>query len=666
MILQLCQYKVLLRSIISMTCIALCFSHFVEAATTFTVNAHGEDSASLPATLQKARDLKRDKPNETVEIIVADGRYELAEPLRLTPADSGLTIRAADGASPVLSGGQRIVGWKRDPEKPGLWTVTLDEVRNGKWYFHQLFVNNNRAQRARTPNTGFYHAVGSLNSEPITMKYNPNEFQPVWAKYSDAQLVMLLKWTDLHLPLLAVDSSKQIVTLADAKFPTWRGTPNSRYWIENVPEALDVPGEWYLERKTGRLSYLAPDSVDPNQVEIIAPRLTEIVTIVGDKTGTSVKGVQFRGLTFAHTDYVMPKVGLMPAQGASVLPGSFRINHAMECIVEDCTFRNMGGYAIELGRGAQSCRIVGNIIHGMGAGGIRIGEQADRMPTPYDACHSHEVTDNTIQQLGRVFASGCGIIIFQSGSNHIAHNHIDDLYYTGISVGWTWGYDESPCRENVIEFNLVENCGQKRLSDMGGIYCLGPQPGTVIRNNIFRDIQSFDYGGWGLYTDEGSSGIVMENNVAYRCTDAGFHQHYGRDNVIRNNLLAWNERHSVMRTRDEKHLSFRFVNNVIIADSGTFLGSNWTGTPQQFFCDRNTWYDTRYGANIAKYDFAGSTWAKWQERGQGVHSIIADPMLIDPDKPELGLKPDSPAFKLGYKQIDVSGVGPRPKSSRTR
>ena len=654
-----------LRIITTVLSTILFISHLQSATTEIHVSAKSDDAITVSAALQKARELKKNKPNETIEIVIDAGYYELAEPLRLTPMDSGLTIRAAEGTTPVLSGGRRINGWKRDPATPGVWTVTLDEVRNGSWYFQQLFINNKRAQRARTPNTGYYHAVGSLNSEPITMKYNPDEFKPQWAKHPDAQLIMLLKWTDLHLPILTVDASQQIIKLAKAKFPSWRGTPNSRYWIENIPEALDQPGEWYLDRKTGRLSYLAPDGVDPNQMEIIAPRLTEIVTIVGNNN-RPVQSVRLQGLTFAHTDYVMPKEGLMLAQGASLLPGAFLLNHAIDCAIEDCTFENMGGYAIELGQGAQRCHIVGNNIANMGAGGIRIGERSNRTPTKTDACHTHTITDNSITQLGRVFASGCGIIVFQSGSNRIAHNHINDLYYTGISVGWTWGYRNSPCHDNIIEYNLIENCGQKRLSDMGGIYTLGPQFGTVIQYNLIRDIQSYNYGGWGLYTDEGSSGIVMENNVAYRCSDAGFHQHYGEENIIRNNLFAWNERHSVMRTKVEDHLSFQFIGNVVIADSGTLLGSNWNGTTQQVYSDYNLWYDTRYGTNVDKYEFAGSSWAKWQARGHAVHSIIADPLLIDPKKPELGLKPSSPAFKLGYRQIDLNTVGPRSKSKRSR
>jgi len=632
-------------------------------------NADG--SARRPFTqvtpaLVAARQLQSRAPGEAVTLELSGGRYELSETLRLTPADSGLTLRARASEAVILSGGRRVVGWQRNATQPGLWTVTLPEVRAGQWYFHQLFVNGERTQRARTPNTGYFQTAAALSTgSPIELSFKPGDLKPEWAHLPDARLVMLMKWTDLHLPILSVDATAHLATLPGEPRPHWMDEPDARYWVENVPDALDAPGEWYLDRATGVLRFLAPTGVNPNEAVVVAPRLREIVSVEGDAGGgRAVTGVKFLGLAFTDTDFEMPAKGMISPQSAVPMRGSFRVTHATGGVLEECTLQNLGGYALDLGRGAQHWQIRGNTLRSIAAGGVRIGEPGDRETPPFDACHSHQVTDNEIVQLGRIFAPGCGVIIFQSGTNRIAHNHIADLFYTGVSVGWNWGYQDTPCRANVIEFNLVERAGQGKLSDMGGFYTLGPQPGTVIRNNIFRDVQSYRYGGWALYTDEGSTGIVVENNVAYRCKDAGFHQHYGRDNVIRNNLLAWNQNHSVMRTRVEDHRSFWFTNNVIIASSGTLLGSSWAGTTNQFWSDRNVWFDTRLGEDVTKYEFAGKPWNDWQARGQDQHSVIADPLLVDPQRPELGLKPESPAFRLGYRQIEVSTVGPRPKEQR--
>ena len=620
--------------------------------------------ATLPAALKAARTTRQASPGEAITVELADGRLELAEPIVFTPEDSGLTIQAAAGAKPVLSGGTRLTGWQRSPTNAALWQVALPAVRAGKWYFRQLFVNGERAQRARTPNTGFFRARARLGDKsPITVPFQAGDLRPAWT--NGAEFIMLMKWTSLQVPIQSVDAAANVATLPGGPRAAWMDEPDARYWIENTPDALDQPGEWYLDRTSGVLSYLADAGFDPNKAVIVAPRLGELVRWEGDaKAQRAVTDLTLRGLTFSDADYDLPPQGRIDSQAASQTRGNLRAEYATGCTVEDCVLENLGGYGLELGRGCQHWRVSGNEFRALGAGGVRIGEEGELNPSAFAACHSHVITDNDLHALGRLMPPACGIIIFQSGTNRLAHNHIHDLYYTGISVGWNWGYRDTPCRANLIEFNDVHDVGQGRLSDMGGIYTLGPQPGTVIRNNLFHDIVSYDYGGWGLYTDEGSTGILLENNVVYRCKSAGFHQHYGRDNVVRNNLLAFNVEHSVMRTRAEPHRSFWFTNNVVIANSGTLLGTDWSGTTNNFVSDGNVWFDARQGTDPAKYSFAGKPWSEWQARGQDPTSRLADPGLVDPQHPELGLRPDSPAYALGFKAIDLKTVGVRPRGQR--
>ena len=117
------------------------------------------------------------------------------------------------------------------------------------------------------------------------------------------------------------------------------------------------------------------------------------------------------------------------------------------------------------------------------------------------------------------------------------------------------------------------------------------QPGTTIRNNVIHDVWSFTYGGWGIYPDEGSTGEVIENNIVYRTKSAGFHQHYGRENVVRNNIFAFGSEFQLMRTRAEPHLSFTFEGNIVYFDSGAFQGGNWSGDGVRM--DKNVYWDVR-------------------------------------------------------------------------
>jgi hypothetical protein len=547
-----------------------------------------------------------------------------------------------------------------------VWQVEIPAVRDGSWRFRQLFIDGVRQPRARTPNDGFFRATGRLGTgSPITLPIRRGDLLPEWGHSRDAQLILLMKWTDLHVPILAVDPEQGMASLPGGPRAEWMDESDARYWVENVPEALDAPGEWTLERATGRLVWWPPAGVDPNQALVTAPVLSTLVRIQGDPaTDGVVRDLRFVGITFSESDYEMPEQGLISPQAAVDIRGAFRATHANRGTVEDCRFVGVGGYGLELGRGCQDWRVIGNEFIELGAGGVRLGEPGDRTASGPDANHGHAITDNTLRGMGRIFAPAVGLLVFHSGTNRIAYNAISDLYYTAISVGWNWGYQETPCRANVIENNRVEQVGQGRLSDMGGIYTLGPQPGTVIRNNLFRNIVSYGYGGWGLYTDEGSSDIVIENNVVTGCKSAGFHQHYGRDNVVRFNLLAFNREHELMRTRVEEHRSFWFTNNVVVWNSGDVLGSSWSGSTNQFLLNGNLYFDERLGNRTNEYRFSGQSWREWRARGQDVDSVIADPEWVDRGRPELGFRAGAPADRVGFRPDKLRWVGPRPPGGR--
>jgi hypothetical protein len=264
------------------------------------------------------------------------------------------------------------------------------------------------------------------------------------------------------------------------------------------------------------------------------------------------------------------------------------------------------------------------------------------------------VSDCQIGDGGHIFHSAVGVWIGDSGHNRVVHNHIHDFYYTGVSVGWTWGYGKSNATHNIVEWNHIHDLGKGVLSDMGGIYTLGISPGTKLRYNLIHDVQSYSYGGWGIYPDEGSTHILIENNIVYRTKTGGFHQHYGRENLVRNNIFAFAREGQIQRTRVEEHDSFIFQRNIVYWDTGPLLHGNWTEVRARF--DRNCYW--RVGGKC--FDFAGRKLEDWQALGQDRNSIMADPGFAAPKQGDFTLPPDSPAVvRLGFRPIDLSKVGPR-------
>jgi len=186
---------------------------------------------------------------------------------------------------------------------------------------------------------------------------------------------------------------------------------------------------------------------------------------------------------------------------------------------------------------------------------------------------------------------------------------------------------------------------------MGGIYTLGPSQGTIISNNNIHDIYAYSYGAWGLYTDEGSTGILMENNLVYNCGSQAFHQHYGKDNIIRNNIFALNEKAQLAATKIEKHLSFSFTNNIVYFSTGNLTSNNWTKV--NISSDYNCYWDTRT-RNVA---FDKLSFDAWQKLGKDQHSVVEDPMFIAPGSFNFGFKNLDLCKKIGFKPFDYSLAG---------
>ena len=601
---------------------------------------------SLGEARDAARALRRNGAKGPITINIGAGTYLLPETLVLTPEDSDTIWQAAPGASPIISGGRVISGWTKS-DGP-VWKAPAPGAK-----FRQLFISGRRATRARTPNFGFFRIDGaSPQDKPIKLHFRGNDIKPEWARDRDVEVIAYFAWADIRMPIVSVDAEAHVATLAGDPRPSNKEA-DARYFIENAPDAFDAPGEWYLDKKAGVVMYRPMQGEDMLQEQVIAPALVQLVRLEGKpEAGQFVRNVVFRGLKFAHAEWDMGPDGYADTQAAMPAPAAIEFTGALDSKIEHCAIAHSGGYGVYFGRGSKRNQVLASELFDLGGGGVKAGEPVQRA-NEAEQNFENVIADNHIHDLGLVFAPAVGIWVLQSGRNQIVHNHVHDLYYTAISVGWTWGYGPNQSKGNLIAYNHLHAIGKEMLSDMGGIYTLGIQPGTVLRNNLIHDISSFTYGGWGIYPDEGSTEMTIENNIVYGCKSAGFHQHYGRENNVRNNIFAFNRENQLMRTRVEPHVSFTFEGNIVYFDQGRLLGSNWTG--DKFAMKNNVYFDTR-GAGIR---FAGKTFTDWRAAGQDAGSVIGDPLFVNAANYDFRLRPESPALKVGFRQIDMSTVGPR-------
>ena len=631
-------------------------------------NAEGTDGpfATIPRAQQAVRGRVAKAEAGAVTVMLRGGTYRIAEPITFTPDDSGsqacpVTYAAYPGEAPTLSGGVPITGWRE--RGGGVWVTDVPGVTEGDVYFRQLWVNGRRAVRARTPNDGYLRTAGPPpgienphdnrgNPEAaIGFTYNPGDLQP-WPNLGDVNIITYQSWTAPLSWIESLDEEVHAVRFtAPVNWPLGWWERQQRYHVENYLAALDAPGEWYLDRSTGLLHYIPLPVEEMNRIEVVAPVVDELLRIEGDlEGGRFVEHLTFRGLSFQHADW--PEAGKAKADGQAAhwLGAAVFARGARNCVFDGCEVARVGTHGVWLEQGCSDNRIERCHVHDLGAGGVRIGHMASPKNDAYVS--DRNVVDNCfIHDGGHVFRAGCGVWIGRSSYNTVSHCDISDFRYTGISIGWSWGYAESSAHHNTAEFNHIHHIGFGVLSDMGGIYHLGRAPGTVLRCNHIHDVESYFYGGWGLYTDEGSTGVLMERNLVYNTKTGGFHQHYGQDNVVRNNIFAFAREGQLQRTRVEEHRSFTFERNIVYWSVGPLLHGNWSG--DQYDMDYNLYWCT----NPEMLIFDGGTFEDWQARGHDEHSRLASPGFANPGRCNFTLRPDSPAFDLGIVSIPVEEAG---------
>jgi len=631
----------------------------------------GDDGplASLEGARDAIRRLKASGPlAEPVRVLVAAGEYRLARPVVFSPEDSGtaecpVIYEAAPGANPVFTGGVRITGFRQGPG--GVWQATVDDVARGGWYFEQLFVNGRWATRARSPNQFYYYMVGKVarGIDPATgqladlgsraFRARPGDVKP-WPNINDVVLVAYHSWETSQHRLAAVDpETNTVICTGPAAWGFMQWGPTQRYHVENFREALDQPGEWYLDRD-GTLSYIPLEGETPEAAEVYAPVTEQFVQFVGETAlGVPVEHITLRGLAFRHAAYTLPPQGHSDGQAASSMPAVIMADGARSITIDQCEVGYVGIHGVWFRRGCRDCTVQRSYIHDTGAGFVRIGEGVIQ-PNEADRT-SHIVVDNNVMHIGGRIDAGCvGIWIGQSGDNQVTHNDISDLFYTGISVGWTWGYGPSLASNNTIDFNHIHHIGWGVLSDMGGVYTLGISPGTTVSNNVIHHVYSYDQygrGGWGLYNDEGSSDMVLENNLVYRVKTGTYHQHYGQGNVVRNNILCYSMDGQIQRSRVEEHLSFTYQNNLVVWNGGDLAVAG-------SLRDANVQLDSNlYWNEAGPVTVHGMSFEEYQATGHDQNSLVADPLFVDPAHDDYHLQPGSPAEQTGFKPFDYSQAG---------
>ncbi len=576
-----------------------------------------------------------------------------------------VTFESFGNTRSKIIGGKRLAGFARDRFN-GVDCISLyiPEVASGKWSFTDLYVGGKRADLTRYPSEGTLRAVETENPTPPTFQYGSKWFvahKEDLAPIEDVESTIVSYyhyWIDEHSPVESYDRETGKLTMAlrsrfqiSADYER-NGTMDLHYYLENVACTFSQPNEWFLDVKRGMLYYIPENWDTPiEELEIYAPTQERLVQVKGTAQNP-VTGIRFRGLDFicSKGDYVSRNRfaghpysdDFFAADGQSVFDayGAISFAFAKDCAVSDCSISCVGLHAVEIAQGCSAVRVENCRMEHLGGGGVKIcGRTVEEEQEK--ATEHCTIRSNLIRYVGRRFAAACGVLVMHSSHNEISENEICYTDYSGVSVGWVWGYKESTTYGNLIRNNHIHHIGMGKLSDMGGIYLLGPQNGTVVQGNHIHDVNSAHYGGWGIYTDEGSAYITVERNVVYRCKSQCYHQHYGQYNTVRDNIFAFGGQHLIRMSRSDAHAGIIVEGNTLITDGKPVydcFDDHFKGSILSLKSSQNRIWDVSGDPPVlVRYEDGGKKYAlkldEWQAAtGKDAYSVIEEPQNVEIDR----------------------------------
>jgi len=500
-----------------------------------------------------------------------------------------------------------------------------------------------------------------------TLRFTPGALKPISASQgAEVFVIPEWDWVSELVKLDSLDPERGIAKVSGANCmkPLWAG---NRFFVENAMEALDQPGEWCLNRQSGVLTYW-PKRADFEQVGVIAPVHDRAIEFCGDPERQQfVSHIRIEGFTITDTGFTAPETirdVYFPNDAAVWLRA------ATHCRIAGNTFRDVGGYGVTLCGPSAENEVVGNHIVGAGQGGVYLNGIAEEIRKPAARGlrpNRNLVAGNYIHHCGAFYKHVAGIYLAFAHDNVLSHNLIHDTPRYGISL-------KMDCPGNRVEFNEVRRTNLE-TQDTGAIEMSENLAGSIVQNNLVADSIGCGYdqkqgklvmpfGAGGIYLDNFSSKCVVRNNIVLRTT-GGLWLNWGSENLIENNIFVDGREHQIILNMapspHEATAGNRFERNILSwSDPKALLYSvsHWKQGQPSLASDYNLFFAGASSPTIQSVAGpAVDSLAKWRELGQDAHSLIADPRFVAPEKDDYRLKPDSPAFKLGFRPIPVERIG---------
>ena len=415
--------------------------------------------------------------------------------------------------------------------------------------------------------------------------FAPGELKPQWAQpgvelkiFQSGSCRAFLEMTQIA----EIDAVKNIVRLEGPECVA-NLAKGDRYFLENHPDFLDAPGEWYYDAATRTLSVIPADSEDPENFIYRTDTIGTLISVTGagKKAESEPALLRISGLRFSETSFTHDDGCIGYSMGNR---GVIELKQTSGVSVENCRFLNIGRYAVCVTEGGKNRVVSCNISHSGQGGVILLGSSGN------------EVTENRIKYVGEMYKHIGGVVL-ESGSseNVIARNFIQYSSRYGISMKDAGG-------KNLIEENEVRDTSLETY-DTGAIEVTQGnrsfQSGTVIRGNRIYNTNGFScvgelerYMSWGIYLDSFAGGYTVEDNYVEHSSHGGFMLQGGKGNVVRNNVFVDGIQYQgffANYIQNCENLVFE-KNKIVILNPKAVLFHAGKNLPAVLKCDENTYW----------------------------------------------------------------------------
>ena len=536
-------------------------------------------------------------PESDIQVLFREGVYMLDEPMLITSELGGnenysVRYSAFQDESVLISGGKSIDNWTVED---GIWRSTITDVKD----IQQLYINGQRAIRARIPNLtkepkrwylDSVYTVRNNNGKgflQLDLWINDNMALQKFKNLSDFEIIIFKDWATFRKQVEVCDPQTGRLKLSPP-FAIFEGNYNgllapyvSRFtcYLEGHRDFIDQAGEWAYDKNTSILYYKPLPGQQAGNTEVIIPVIDQLIHIAG-KQDQRIQNVHFSGITLGHSSYVLPDYGhdgrqacFFYNQGTGLSSSEALIEEAIlaewasDCSFTDCKLSHTGANGLYITNGSMNINIEGMILEDIGGNSLMIGTAYDPGSESPELVKQITFNGGQVNHGGRHYQSAVGIWLGFGTDIVVSNNEIFDHPYTGISVGWQWNPVPSSSRNNTISGNHIYDV-MKMLGDGGGIYTLGYQPGTVIKDNRIHDILRSELNhaspNNGMFIDEGSKGYIIENNLIYKVAHTCIRGHRASGVHLINNTFVFENMAAISHTPPYGNMIFSNRDSTII------------------------------------------------------------------------------------------------------